>query len=110
MKDLRDVVVHRDESTIRSPDLSARISEALERLWRGDLVHEMSVDVQQRVSGSGIDHMVIEDFVVQGARHGGWDWHDGCCLKVKEGCWRRVSFGHSRSANWMARLTWSNLF
>jgi hypothetical protein len=57
----------------------------------GDLVDQMTVDVDQRIAVPAVDDVVIEDFVVEGARscgsyghrsvlYGLVDWKDGCTL------------------------------
>ena len=45
--DRRDVVVHGRQREIRTPDPAARHPQALERLWRRHLVHQVQVDVEQ---------------------------------------------------------------
>ena len=45
----RDVVVRRGESAVGAAHRPAREPQRLERLRRGDLVHEVEVDVEQRV-------------------------------------------------------------
>jgi hypothetical protein len=47
------------------------LANTLKRLWAGDFVHQMAVDIQ---NGSavffGVDDMFVPDFVVEGAAHG----------------------------------------
>lgn len=71
-------MINSDKRTVRSSDLSTRISQTLKGLRRRDLVHEMTVNVEQRVALSGAHDVVVEYLVVEssragsGSRHGGW--------------------------------------
>jgi hypothetical protein len=55
----RDVVVGRRERPIRPPHAAARQAQALECLRRGDLVHQVKVDVEQ----PGADLVLVPDLV-----------------------------------------------
>jgi hypothetical protein len=59
-------VVYGSQSAVWSAHSSTRISQALEGLWRCNLVDEMSVNVD----GVAVDDMVGVDLVVQGGRGG----------------------------------------
>ncbi len=60
----RYIMVDRGKRTVGSPDLSAGISKPFKGLWRGDLMDEMSVDIKEGVSFTGVDDVVVKDFVV----------------------------------------------
>lgn len=76
MADSRDIVVDGREGAVHPPDLSAGIAQALERLRRGDLMDEVSVNVDQDVVAV-VDDVVVEDLVVQRARRRSRDGHGG---------------------------------
>ena len=42
----RNVVVHRDQRTLRLPDATARGAQAVKRLRRRDLVYQVQIDVE----------------------------------------------------------------
>src|SRR5438105_7684456 len=46
-----NVVVRRREGEVRAPDAPARKAQPVERLRAGHLVHQMAVDVKQRLPG-----------------------------------------------------------
>ena len=65
----RHVVVDHGQRLFRVTDLAAGHAQALEGLRAGHLVHEMAVDIEQ--AGAvvlAVDHMVVENLVVEGAR------------------------------------------
>ena len=74
----RDIVIHHGQCLFRRADLAAGQAEAFKSLRGGDLMHEMAIDIEQagpiRLT---IDHMVLEDLVVQGGRraHRCSPWH-----------------------------------
>ena len=59
-----DVVVLGGDGQIRAADLAAGLAQAVERLGRGDLVHQVQVDVQQVGAAvfSGCNDVVAPDF------------------------------------------------
>ena len=67
----RDVVVHRRDRQVGPPHAPAGEPQPLERLRRGDLVHEVQVDVEQRrLTGLVADDVPVPDLVEQApARH-----------------------------------------
>ena len=68
--DGRYVVVHCRQREIGPAYLSARQVESLERLRRGDLVHQVQVDIQEHGLAFGACHdMMIPDLVKQACRH-----------------------------------------
>lgn len=82
-------MVDSHECTVRPADFTAGSPQAFERLGRGDLVDEMSVNVQESVTFSGVDDMVVEHLVIECARSGCGDWHD-VAMYVLEGMSGRV--------------------
>ena len=63
----RDVVINHGESLLRRANLAVRHAQPFERLRRGDLVNEMTVDVEEaRPVRLAIDHVIVENLVVQG--------------------------------------------
>ena len=65
----RHVVVHRGERQIGTTDRAAGDTQALERLRRGDLVHQMEVDVEQiRLALGTADEVLLPDLLDDGAR------------------------------------------
>jgi hypothetical protein len=69
-------VIDRGKGTVCPPDFSAGISQTLKSLRGGDFVDEMSIDVDEGITFSRVDDMVIEDLVVQSSRLGGRCRHD----------------------------------
>jgi len=70
----RDVVIHRRHRQLRSADAPSTEAEALERLRRGDLVHEMEVDVEQgRLAG-----LLADDVALPERRALGWKRKGRC--------------------------------
>src|SRR5690606_23482828 len=66
------VVVGGGDDRAGAPDLAARLAQTLEGLRAGDFVHQVAVDVED--GGAvflGVDDVLVEDLVVQGASHGG---------------------------------------
>ena len=57
-------MVNGNQCAICSPHLPSCIAETFEGLGRSHLVHEMSIDVDECVTGTRVDDMVIEDFVI----------------------------------------------
>ena len=39
-------------------------------------MNEMTIDIHQGVSFTGVDDMIVKDLVVQSARGGAWSRHD----------------------------------
>lgn len=80
--DSRNVVVHSGKRAIRSPDDPLGVPQPLKGLRRGDLVYQVTVDVDQRLVGR-VDEVVVVDLVVERAwgrcrgGHGG-----GVCVCV----------------------------
>ena len=70
----RHVVIDHGERLARLVHLAAGRPQALEGLRAGHLVHEMAVDVEERSAvGLRLDHVVVEDLVVEGTGLGGHD-------------------------------------
>lgn len=61
-------MIHRGQRTIRSPHDPLCVPQPFERLGRGDLVYEMTIDVDQGLVGR-VDEVVVVDLVVE--RSGG---------------------------------------
>lgn len=56
--------------------LAACVSEAFEGLWRGDLVNEMPVNVEQDCAVIFlVDDVVLEDLVIEGSRSSDYAGH-----------------------------------
>ena len=74
--DRRHVVIGGGEVRVEPPRLAPRETQALESLWRGDLVQQVPVDVDQpHAVGSIGDEVRVPDLVVKGlAAH---RWKDG---------------------------------
>jgi hypothetical protein len=65
------VVVHRRDRQVRSTDAAPRQPEPVERLGRGDLVHEVEIDEQEIGFAGGRAHDVLVPHLLrQGAAHG----------------------------------------
>ena len=61
----RVVIGHRNHRLL-PPRLSPRQFQPFKRLWAGDFVHQMAVNVEQRRSVAlRVNHMRIEKFVVE---------------------------------------------
>ena len=72
----RYVVIHHGERLARRADLATGHAQAFEGLGRGDLMHEMAVNIEK--AGAirlAIDHMIIKNLVVERLRCGG---HQDC--------------------------------
>ena len=69
-------MVNGGEGAVCSPDFSSGISQALEGLRGGHLVHEMSVDVEEGVAVAGRHDVVVKDLVVEGSGSGSGGGHD----------------------------------
>lgn len=78
----RNIVVDRDQRTVRTSHLPSSIPQTLESLGRGDFVHEVSVNVEQGVALARLDDVVVKDLVVEGSGLGGRCGHLGRELKV----------------------------
>ena len=79
--DSRNIVVHGCKRTIRPPDDPLGVPQPLKGLRRGDLVYQVTVDVDQRLVGR-VDEVVVVDLVVErawGRRRGG---HGGCVYEL----------------------------
>jgi hypothetical protein len=77
----RHVVVRRGHGQFRPPHTPARKPQALEGLGAGHLVHQVQVDIQDRLlAGLGVYHMGIPDLVEQRAGGGG-----GCHARYELG-------------------------
>ena len=64
-----DVVIGRRQREVRSPDLAAAQAEPFEGLRRGDLMHEVQIDIEQiGLTVDAPDEMVVPDLLGQGAR------------------------------------------
>ena len=60
----RNVVVDGGEGQVGAAHFAASEAKAFESLWRGDLVHEVQVDVEQRGLALGGTHDVcVPDFI-----------------------------------------------
>jgi hypothetical protein len=87
--DSRNVVIHSGKRTIRPPDDPLGVPQPFKGLRRGDLVYQVSVDVNQRLVGR-VDEVVVVDLVVERAwgrcrgGHGECIYVSRCC-KVRQG-------------------------
>lgn len=68
-------MVDSGEGAVSPADLAASVAKALKGLRGGNLVNEVAVDVDESVTVSGLDDVVVEDLVVEGSRGG--RGHDG---------------------------------
>ncbi len=67
----RHVVIDDGERLLRRAHLAARHAQSLERLRARHLVDQMPVDVEQtRAVGLPVDHVVVEDLVIEGGGSG----------------------------------------
>src|SRR5256885_1618947 len=69
------VVVGRGDHGADAPQLAAGHAKAFEGLGAGDFVHQVAVDVED--GGAvilGVDDVLVEDLVVEGASHGVLEW------------------------------------
>ncbi len=75
----RHVVVDGRERPLRPANLAAGQPQALERLGAGDFVHQVQVDVQDRLpAGLVVDDVLVPDFFEQRAGFGGHgDFREG---------------------------------
>ena len=80
----RYIVIGYRKNAGRTPRLAPGQMQPLEGLRRSDLVHQMPVDVDQRIAAfSAVDNVLLPKFIVEGLfEHGvnwmGWDqigWH-----------------------------------
>ena len=96
----RCVVIGRGHHRTDSPNGTVGDTQSFIGLRAGDLVHQMAVDVQNRGAVFfGVDHMLVPNFVVQGASH---------VINLRGvGCQRLAKGGTSRLAapvnNWRGR-------
>lgn len=73
-------MINSNQSAVRPADLTLCILEAFKGLGRGHLVHEMTVDIEQKsaifllIDDVGVEHLVIEGLgLLVGGRHDGND-------------------------------------
>ena len=60
-------MVDSGERAVCSSDFSSGVSKAFEGLRRCDFVDKMSVNVEEGVSSTGVNDVVVEDLVVEGS-------------------------------------------
>ena len=60
-------MVDSGEGAVCSSDFSSGVTETFEGLRRCDFVDKMSVNVEEGVSSTGVNDVVVEDLVVEGS-------------------------------------------